>query len=180
MPAYYKWLIGSCLLFTLVALPVITDAGCGENVWFLVYPACIILFAWWLWHTIRHFPDIITNWRGYWHWLSVPLAVLVLVFLMQTKLGLAYRVWLCERELTEFTEAVRRGEATMDYSCPRKWVGLFRVYQTDGSERKVVLITASGILDRYGIAYCPEGDPNGAGDDYQHLYGPWYRYLDDF
>ena len=60
-------------------------------------------------------------------------------------------------------------------------MGLFHVRSATGDEAEARIITASGFIDSFGLAYRPGSPPEGADHRrYRHLYGPWYRYWKRF
>ena len=60
----------------------------------------------------------------------------------------------------------------------KRWVGLFRVKETELLEDGVVrLITAADGFDDAGFARSPNSPPPIVGEDsYTHIVGPWYRW----
>ncbi len=179
MTTYRRLLIVGCWLFTLAALVFVTDTGCGLELYVLLFSAGGLLFFFWLWHSIR-FPVAFKDGRALWLWPSVPMALVMLLVLGGTDHGLRCRVWLCERELTEFAEGVRAGNKWVHFPGPGKRVGLFFVHRAGGVGTEVNVMTSRSFFWSYGITYWPDGVPNEKASEYQHLYGPWYRYVEDF
>jgi hypothetical protein len=165
-------------LWSLMAFPFATDGGSALPWLILLLPVVCPLFVCWIWYLIR-FPHL---WRDKLlrsAWLAMPVGALMLMILGGTNLGVTWRVWLCERTLTDFAEAIRAGDNRVAVPESGKWVGLFFVQRTDGVGTEVRMMTRRDLFNSYGIVYCPDGCPGGwfVGE---HLYGPWYRYVDEF
>jgi hypothetical protein len=179
-PAFRWGIVACCWLWALAALTQVTNAGWDLGVGLLLFlPGCLLSLCWLEYSALV--PAVFRDRRGRYFWLSVPALMLLLLTLEWTNLGLACRVWMCERELRQYAEAVVAGVEEPPQRGQGKWVGLFFVSRTDSYDTKDVnLITGRWFLESYGITYWPDGAPHGSGDEYQHLYGPWYRYRDDF
>jgi hypothetical protein len=171
------FVIGSAWVWFLVALPHLTDAG-WNPFWFLLLAGSgLVIGLVWVGHSLS-LPAVFRMRRTRWAWLSVPLVGVLSVALQYNLNGLRLRVWLSEPQLRAFAEEARQSER---YDTRTIWVGLVEVTTVstyDPSE--VRLITTSGFLDRYGLAYRPDGPPPEWSWRYTHLFGPWYRLYDRF
>jgi len=58
----------------------------------------------------------------------------------------------------------------------RRWVGLFRVEETEEYGGAIYLYTSHGFLDRHGIAFLPPGTTPAPRMSVRHLFGPWYNF----
>jgi hypothetical protein len=121
-----------------------------------------------------------TSWRFTFAWASVPLLAACVVALSVTHLGLIVRIRLCEDELRAFAEAARAGKEGTGANGPHDCrVGLFHIERTSGFGTDVSMVTARTFGDSWGITYWPEKPPE-QGTSRVHLFGPWYRYHDDW
>jgi hypothetical protein len=171
-------IIGASWLWGLVTLPQVTDAAVDfmTDV-MLVLTACAIGLAWLVYSCAA--PRVFREPRRRRQWLSVPLLGLVSLTLASTDYDLAARVWLCDSELREYTEAARQGRSSRSGEYRR--VGLFQVRSGTADEDQVMLETASGFLTSSGIVYRPDGmRPESraykGSCDFEHLYGPWWKF----
>lgn len=165
-------------LWFFAALIPATDAG-WPLLWQLVlYPTAIAITYGWVVLSVR-FSSVFRSLRVI-PWLSVPAAWLLIILLSVTNYGLTLRVWLCADELRTFAESSRADQQNVSAMSPGRTVGLFHVHSSDSTGSEVILITSRGAFNSYGIAYWPDQIPIGSGDEYQHLYGPWYRYRMDW
>lgn len=165
--------------WALVALPQVTDSAVGFG-WsvVLVFSAAAVGLAW-LGRSLAC-PTVFRRGRWRWAWCSAPAAMLGCLVLAATGWGFAARVALCEEELRAFAEDVRQGrDGVGRLDTPRR-VGLFWVEYAAVDGDEVVLITAHGFLDACGLAYRPSGPPDLNDTSYEHLWGGWYHYQDDF
>lgn len=180
MHTYHKWLLPLCWwVWTLVAFIPASDPG-WSGLWVvLIPPTCSCLCCAWAWRDglLR---DVWLNGHHSPAILSILPAALLLIVVGGTNFGLTCRVWLCEHELREFAESVRSRKTVASLSGPGKQVGLFFVRGTGGFGTEVNIMTTRCFFQSYGITYWPDGAPNRSAEEYQHLYGPWYRYTDDF
>ena len=106
--------------------------------------------------------------------MAVPTAGALGFALAVTDWGLALRVALCEGTLCSYVDGVLPG-AKPDRT-PR-WVGLFRVEETQEYGGAVYLYTSRSFLNRHGVAYIPPGGNPAPRIGVHHLYGSWYSFV---
>lgn len=110
-------------------------------------------------------------------WLVIP-AVAGLAFAVDTTSAtFKLRVYLSRPALLAYAEDPHRN---FDAGGPEKWAGLFKVkwvqQHLDGT---TIFITGYGFFNPVGVLHCPEGgDPAGSDYETEHLFGPWYRYVE--
>jgi hypothetical protein len=174
-----KWIVVCGWLWAFIALIPISNAGWSVGWRILLLPSFYALMCGWFHYS---FSSSTERWSHGFRvlWLSVVLSWITVFILDSTSYALIIRIQMCENELKEFAETVRRGEDQVQFTSSGKQVGLFEVYGTWNLGKEGTLMTVRGFYESYGISYCPEGPPPSSGSEYQHLFGPWYRHVDDF
>jgi hypothetical protein len=90
---------------------------------------------------------------------------------------------LCRPALDSYVADIIAGRVQAnDRGDPARRVGLFTVHRTeileDGSVR---LMTAGSLMDDFGFVYSANAEPpDGGGDNYWHITGPWWRWWGDY
>jgi len=116
-------------------------------------------------------------------WAVLPAMVILTTILIQDNVPVSVRLTLSESELISFVQDSQSQEipaGRLDLSQ----VGLFKVKHVRVQGDCVRLTTSSNILvlERYGLAYCPNGTlpavKFGSGH-YEHLHGPWWIWRDN-
>lgn len=175
LPVSAKWIVGCAWLWLLISVLAFTDAACNFLVFlFLFGTGGILAFAWIIVSHLHFMHLSRSRWK---RWLSVPLIGILGIFLCLGDWDLGLRVALCEDDLIEFVESVQPG-ADPDFKARR--VGLFFVDHTSESEGVVYLYTSCDYLDRFGIAYVPQGRDIPQYRQVKHLHGHWYRFREKF
>lgn len=125
-------------------------------------------------------------------WIQVVLIGIAIAIILGTNLDLALRVRLSERALykeVQWIQAMSPDSQNRRIDMHPLPIGLFnaRLYAVDASTGTIWFHTTDGV-DPFpppfsimgGIVYCEQGPPPKRGDStYQHLYGPWWRWLQD-
>lgn len=143
----------------------------------LVLPLALLawlgLTLWWLGAALRA-----VRGRQVPLWLLAGAALALGLVLFTTEVEVRLRLWLSETALTSYVQSVEAG--TVDTQSAR-WVGLCYVRSTETDAGAHFVLTHKRFLDRYGIAYAPEGPPEqGKRRVLEHLYGPWYTCISRF
>ncbi|MCJ7617180.1 MAG: hypothetical protein MUO43_11655 [Desulfobacterales bacterium] len=127
-------------------------------------------------------------------WIQIVLIGAAIAIILGTNFDLALRVRLSEQALYKKVQRIQmlppEAQNRMANSISSGPIGLFnaRLYAVDASTGIIWFHTADG-RDAFppphslfgGIVYCEEGTPPKRGEStYQHLYGPWWRWLQDF
>jgi hypothetical protein len=170
--------IGAGWLWGLAALAQVTDADVEFGAVVMLFMLGGIVAISWVGYSCA-VPGVFCAPRVRWLWSSVPAVPVVAVLLCCTHHDLAVRVWLCDSELREYAEPVRRNPDSASYISQN--VGLFRVRKTTADEKQVMLHTSDGFMTSSGIVYRPDGTPPEYRDRlgscrFEHLYGPWWRF----
>ena len=176
-------LISSWILFVVVSF---SDAGSG------MLPCLVMVYGSWIWVLIwlvRLIVSLVRQHRGssphqplsprvlYWSLEPVALGLCgVLAFS-----GVLYQVRfrLCRPALEAYAaDVVAARVQPHGYGTPKRWVGLFRVAETELQPGGVVrLITAVDGFDDAGFTFSPVAPPLRLGEDsYQHMVGGWYHW----
>ena len=163
----------------IAALPQVTDAGVDLLIGLALFLTGPVISLVWVVSSLANSSVFRMRWWR-WAWLSVPAVGLGAIILLETGWGLVARVWLCETELQAFAEEVRQGRVEVPKPDSPRRVGLFFVESTSTEGGEVRLMTTTGFLDRYGLAYRPESPPDPNDMGYWHICGPWYRLWDKF
>ena len=131
--------------------------------------------------------------KKFWaRWTQLGLIASALILIFVTNLDLSIRVWLSESALREEVQHIQslppRGLKAW-LGLPPKPVGLFNVqlHEVDVGSGTIWFHTTDGenlfappFSIWGGIVYCKQGQPPERGETtYQHLYGPWWRMLQD-
>lgn len=130
---------------------------------------------------------------GLWRrWTQLGLIALAMILIFGTNLDLRLRLWLSERSLYEDVKRIQllsaEGQRRM-YNVGPLTRGFFNVWlsNVDAASGTIWFRTADGV-DLFGppclmggIVYSKQGLPPERGEStYQHLYGPWWRWLQDY
>ncbi len=130
--------------------------------------------------------------KQFWaRWAQLGLIALVLILIFGTNLDLTLRVWLSENALYKKVQQIQRlsvdkqKQMHQQYSLP---TGFFEVgvHEVDPQSKTIWFHTADG-QDPFGpfsliggIVYCEQDRPPERGETtYQHLYGSWWRWIQD-
>jgi len=112
-------------------------------------------------------------------WIQLAVLGMFIFIMTETSLALKVRVRISEEELRKHIESI-------NYSQPESLltshsVGLFTVHNTFKDGKVVWLQTVLyGPPCFGGLVYCESGVPPIRGESqYEHLYGPWWRWLQD-
>lgn len=164
-------------IWFLLALPQVTNAAVGL-MWFLVlFPSGITIAVSWIADSVAR-PAMLKTSVTRLSWLSVPALGVLALGLSFTHRDLALRVRVSDSVLSEAAENAKQQSVEDRHSGSRR-IGVFVVDHIMVDEEQVYFYTASGFLDSYGIAYCPEGKPTFCSSS-EHLYGPWWWFYDRF
>lgn len=144
------------ILFLLLAISLI-----GVRVLFLVRKDCLAILR-----------------RGKARWLALGLGGMFILLGQTTNLGLILRLRFSESAICEYIDSLpNQNHYSSRHSLP---CGFFTILETDSDSGTVWLTTVHGQPFLAGIVYCPIGTPQQIGEsEYQHLYGPWWRWLQD-
>jgi len=130
--------------------------------------------------------------KYYFRWVSLGFATVIMVIITTTNLDLSLRVWLSRKSLekeVQFVQSLSPNDQKRVLRLEPKSVALFnlRLYEVDNETGTIWFQTAYGrdvfpppysLLG--GIVYKKQGEPPERGETtYQHLYGPWWRWLQD-
>lgn len=110
--------------------------------------------------------------------LSIEPIVLLLGFLVMNTSSLFHaRFEMSRPALDRYAHRVQAGGISPT-SCEIRWVGFFRIRETELIETRVVrLITTDCGMDHCGLAYSEGSKPPRIGEDsYTHLSGPWWHW----
>jgi len=124
-------------------------------------------------------------------WAQLGSIVLALVLIFGTNLDLTLRVWLSENALSEKVQRIQRLSVDKQKEMHQKYslaTGFFEVgvHEVDPQNKTIWFHTADG-QDLFGpvglvggIVYCAQGRPPERGETtYEHLYGAWWRWVQD-
>lgn len=175
----YRVLLASWCWCALALIPL-SDAGLSLWWQFVLIPSGTVLAICWFYHEAQPSEFELKGRFSRILWKLLPVVCFGMLLVRTTNLGLAIRVWLCEDELTALAISASGGDEPAPLRHIDSRVGLFYVYSTTGIGNELTMITDRGFCRSYGITYYPSGPPIGTGDEYQHLFGPWYRFVDDF
>ena len=113
-------------------------------------------------------------------WIEAGILAAIVCLLETTNVALKARVYLSEDQLLDH---VHFAQHSRDHGkhipvCP---VGLFTIHDTYTKGSTVWMTTVlCGPPFSAGLVYCQEGPPTQrAESEYEHLYGPWWRWLQD-
>lgn len=173
MTLYAKFLAVFAWLWLLAALPFVTDAACEFIASMLLAVTWMILAFAWLCGLLAA-PFLFRSASARKWWFSAGLAGILGLLLAFTDVDFMLRVALSERALSAHVASVPPG--TQNSIHPNRLVGLFLVDGTEESGGAVFLYTSSGFLDRYGVAYVPDGAIPPSHLSMKHLFGPWYHF----
>lgn len=168
-PTLLRPLAAGAVVWAVVSLPFVTDAGAGLGVC-LVVPAAGLIGLVWVGVTVGLFsagfrPRLNLATAA---WAVTPTLLAGVLLIGWSGIGLAARVKLSEQALL----AAGAG----DDSRPG-WVGLFHIVGTERTEAGAVAFdTGTGFFDRDGLLYLPAGaDPPPGWKAVGHLTGNWHR-----
>lgn len=163
-----------------------SDAGSG------FFPPLVLFFGSLLWGSIwlvRLIVSLVRQWRGSvprqilrhaaLYWGLEPAAILLCGVLALSGILCHARFRLCRPALDAYVTDVVAGRVQPHgYGTPKRWVGLFRVIETELQPDGVVrIITAREYLDDAGFTFSPVSPPPRIGEDsYYHITGPWYHW----
>lgn len=165
-------------MWAMLALIPATNAGWSFGWQLFMLPTGLVLLTGWIICSFRKQAQRYSR-PSKLLWFAIPIITLLPLALSTTNYGLAFRLWLCEDEIREFAESARSGNESISPVSAGRAVGLFHICWTTANGSEMTLITTRGLYENCGISYWPEGLPNGSGDEYQHLFGPWYRFYSD-
>jgi hypothetical protein len=170
-------LLACAIIWLLAAIPFLTDTGPAISFDFNVS----LVMTWWLlallWFRVLFASRAKLHSRP-WRRLWVMAGVVCVrgAILVMTDLGLAARLYLCERQVIAYVDGLAPKTAEFPHE-PRR-VGLFQVVGTWGSPDGASLQTTTGFHDGrpHGLVYLPwhEGELVHNKSRTNHLYGPWY------
>jgi hypothetical protein len=161
-------------LWLVVALPFLTDASCFFLIALVLAGSWLVLGVAWLGLPLV-LPAALSTRSGRGWYLSAAAAGLLGLVLAFSDLGLVARVAVSDPWLTAYAAAVPPG--TQERPPEPRWVGLFRVNETDEQDGVVMLYTSQDFLNRQGVARVRPGKtPPGRVRLVRHLYGPWYAF----
>lgn len=177
LPTRALVLLFSTLVWFLLAVPHVTNAGTGMMWLCLLVPVSFIVIAAWscsiaylLEYDSQPDPRV---WRV-WGWSMAVIAVIVALIFVPY--GLTARVWLSSGPLLELAQSLPASE---DPTPVNRCVGHFYVQKCETSNDGAVAIVTcdSGMMDCAGVLYLPPGStaPSSVRVE-EHLYGPWYRF----
>ena len=113
------------------------------------------------------------------YWGFEPAALLVCGVLAVTGVLYQVRFRLCRSALEAYAADVVAGRITpQEHGAPKRWVGLFRVAETELLPGDIVrLITAADFMDDAGFVCSPGVPPPRIGEDtYRRITGSWYHW----
>ena len=120
-----------------------------------------------------------TRERAFAYWGIEPATLLLCGVLAVTGVLYHVRFRLCRSSLDVYAAEVVAGRIlSQDRNAPKRWVGLFRVSETELLPGETVrVITASDFMDDAGFVSSPGSPPPRVGEDtYRHITGPWYHW----
>jgi len=164
-------------LWFLVALHAFTEVAVNLLLGLGLFLSAPILTVSWLSYSFMK-PEVFSEGRWRWSWLSAPVAWYLPIVLLVTGWGFETRFALSEPYLREFAETVKNGRDETRDGEPRR-VGLFRVIaaRKGKNEGEVIILTSRGSFDRCGLAYRPDQPPDSSWSQ-DHLRGPWYLFAE--
>ena len=109
---------------------------------------------------------------------ALPLAGFVWIMLVSADVPFRTRLAFSEGDLLTYTKIQFEGSATR--SREARWVGLFHVRETTVSGGCVRVITTDSFIDDAGLVYCDHFPSFGSDDRYEHIRGPWWRWIKHF
>jgi hypothetical protein len=151
------------------AIPFVTNVSMDFMAFLALVGSGITIGVLWLIITVASFRARMTLW-----WLSVPVAGLLGVLLATTGYGVTLRVLASEPWLKAYAEEV---QAAPGKTWDARWVGLFYVDETEEYNGVVYLYTATGFINRYGIAFNPRAKESARRIGVWPLYGPWCGFV---
>ncbi len=124
-------------------------------------------------------------------WCQLAIIVICMILIFRTNLDLILRVWISEGELyreVKLTQSIYDNNKQDIFKPISKPRGLFNIYiqEYDAKERTLWIHTVDGeepfgsfsVLG--GIVYCEQEKPPERGEAYyEHLYGPWWKWIQD-
>jgi hypothetical protein len=167
-------------VWLLLAIPLVTDAGIGLEAVILAGFGLELSVAWAV--TGLVFLSRKRTWSSIAWFLSTPFAGLVAICLASHDIGLTMRIALSESSLKQHVAQAPPGICRQ---ISGKMVGLFLVSEEIECEGTIVLFTASsGLMNRAGLAYIPEGKRMPPGEyryrNIRRVYKNWYRFEEKF
>lgn len=114
-------------------------------------------------------------------WLTVPLIAVTTFLLLLVQVPLCVTFWLSQGAMERTARAVMQLPVGAEKE-PAHWIGLYptvKIERIPGGMR--FLVQGTGIFDREGFAYSPDGEPTATGDDYYtHFSGPWWLWRESW
>jgi hypothetical protein len=134
----------------------------------------VICFSWILRSCLRwQRPSSRSDWASLLHF---PLAIVLLVVLLWTRLPLNLRLALSEPALRACVSQLPPGNATYSYAEERR-VGLIWARQIEVREHCVLWTTGSFFMSAHGLAYIPSDAPPALdGHQFERIRGPWWSF----
>lgn len=182
-PTKAGFLVCLGLIWFVLFVPAVTDAGYhGLKFFFLVAPLSAVFLVTW----IRAFASIVDsrskrNQRERKYWFSCTFLILFGGLLACPKIGFPARFYLSSTALERYAESLPRDSWSHE---DRGRVGLFRIegYRTGEDGAAAIFTSTSGMMDSAGLLYLPPGTtiPEGNIEIREHLFGPWYRFEEEF
>lgn len=178
-------LASAMLCFTLVwfviAVPNMTDAGIGFFGVCLLLPLTVIVIATWF-LTLVKIADASdkSDRQTIKAWRFCTGLILFTALLAWPEVGFRARLWLSSGSLEKYAISLPNDSHSLH---PQGYVGLFLIegYQKDSNGVVAIWTTSSGFLDRAGLLYVP---PNAPIPEYfpirEHFFGSWYWCLQRF
>lgn len=117
--------------------------------------------------------------RALFYWGFEPVFLVLSLLIPVSGLFCLIRFSLCRPALDSYVAEVVAGRVqAQKYGDSKRWVGLFRVRETELLPDGVVrIITASAFQDDAGFTYSPVSPPPIIGEDvYNHMTGAWYHW----
>jgi len=117
--------------------------------------------------------------RALFYWGFEPTFLVLSLLIAVSGLLCFIRFSLCRTALDSYVAEVVAGRVQeQQFGAPKRWVGLFRIRETELLPDGVVrIITASDFLDDAGFTYSPVSPPPIIGEDvYKHMSGAWYHW----
>ena len=177
------YLVFLALVWFILFVPAVTDTGYhGLQFFFLVAPLSAAYLLTWIWAFASNVNSrSMRNRREWKYWYFCTLLILIGGLLACPKIGFPARFYLSSTALERYAESLPRDAWSRE---DRGRVGLFRIegYRTSEDGAVAIFTSTSGIMDSAGLLYLPPGTtiPEGSIEIREHLFGPWYRFEEEF